>query len=48
MIELGVKEVCDELGIKLIVYSFLVLGILIGKYLEKGFYFKGIRGILFK
>lgn len=47
VIELGFKEVCDELGIKLIVYSFLVLGILIGKYFEKGFFVLGIWGILF-
>ncbi len=46
--ELGVKEVCDELGIKLIAYSPLALGILTGKYSEKGSYPKGIRGILFK
>lgn len=33
--ELGIKEVCDELGIKLIAYSPLALGILTGKYSSK-------------
>lgn len=46
--ELGIKEVCDELGIKLIAYSPLALGLLTGKYLEKGSYPKGIRGLLFR
>jgi len=46
--ELGLKEVCDELGIKLIAYSPLALGILTGKYSEQGPFPKGIRGILFK
>lgn len=46
--ELGVKEVCDELGIKLIAYSPLALGLLTGKYSEKGSLPKGIRGLLFK
>jgi pyridoxine 4-dehydrogenase len=46
--ELGLKEVCDELGIKLIAYSPLALGILTGKYSEQGPFPKGIRGLLFK
>jgi pyridoxine 4-dehydrogenase len=46
--ELGIKEVCDELGIKLIAYSPLALGILTGKYSEKGTFPKGIRGLLFR
>ena len=46
--ELGVKEVCDELGIKLIAYSPLCLGILTGKYTDKSKYPKGIRSFLFK
>ncbi|MEW6497475.1 MAG: aldo/keto reductase [Cyanobacteriota bacterium] len=46
--ELGVKEVCDELGIKLIAYSPLVLGLLTGKYSENGPFPKGIRGLLFR
>lgn len=54
--ELGIKEVCDELGIKLIAYSPLALGILTGKYSEKNSdknsnkssFPKGIRGLLFR
>lgn len=45
--ELGLKEVCDELGIKLIAYSPLGLGLLTGKYSENSSFPKGIRGILF-
>ena len=41
--ELGVKETCDELGIKLIAYSPLALGILTGKYSETSLP-SGIRG----
>jgi pyridoxine 4-dehydrogenase len=46
--ELGIKDVCDELGIKLIAYSPLALGILTGKYTEKSSFPKGIRGLLFR
>ncbi|MDB9344473.1 aldo/keto reductase [Nodularia spumigena CS-586/05] len=46
--ELGLKDVCDQLGIKLIAYSPLALGILTGKYAEKGSLPKGIRGLLFR
>lgn len=46
--ELGLKEVCDELGIQLIAYSPLALGILTGKYTENSPYPKGIRGLLFR
>lgn len=46
--ELGLKETCDELGIKLIAYSPLCLGILTGKYNEPSDYPKGLRGILCK
>ncbi|AHJ28976.1 aldo/keto reductase [Nodularia spumigena CS-584] len=46
--DLGLKDVCDELGIKLIAYSPLALGILTGKYAEKGSLPKGIRGLLFR
>ncbi|MEL7035345.1 MAG: aldo/keto reductase [Cyanobacteria bacterium J06592_8] len=46
--ELGLKDVCDELGIKLIAYSPLALGILTGKYSEKGSLPKGIRGVVFR
>jgi pyridoxine 4-dehydrogenase len=42
--ELGLKEVCDELGIKMIAYSPLALGLLTGKYSEN-LYPKGIRGL---
>ena len=45
--ELGVKEVCDELGIKLIAYSPLCLGILTGKYSQDNLP-KGLRSLLFK
>ncbi|MEA5507331.1 aldo/keto reductase [Halotia wernerae UHCC 0503] len=46
--QLGLKDVCDQLGIKLIAYSPLALGILTGKYSEKGSFPKGIRGLLFR
>jgi len=46
--QLGLKDVCDELGIKLIAYSPLGLGILTGKYSETGVLPKGIRGLLFR
>lgn len=46
--QLGIKDVCDELGIKLIAYSPLALGILTGKYTEKSAFPKGIRGLLFR
>ncbi len=45
--ELGVKDVCDELGIKLIAYSPLCLGILTGKYSPDNLP-RGLRGLLFK
>ncbi|BAT53983.1 Aldo/keto reductase [Nostoc sp. NIES-3756] len=46
--ELGLKDVCDQLGIKLIAYSPLALGILTGKYSEKGPFPRGVRGLLFR
>ncbi|MEM6614150.1 MAG: aldo/keto reductase [Cyanobacteria bacterium P01_C01_bin.72] len=46
--ELGIKETCDELGIKLIAYSPLCLGILTGKYSDRSNYPGGLRGLLFK
>ncbi|MGB3535721.1 MAG: aldo/keto reductase [Microcoleaceae cyanobacterium] len=46
--QLGLKEVCDELGIKLIAYSPLALGLLTGKYSQDGKLPTGIRGFLFK
>ncbi|MGB3613557.1 MAG: aldo/keto reductase [Elainellaceae cyanobacterium] len=45
---LGLKAVCDELGIRLIAYSPLCLGILAGKYSEDGPYPKGLRGLVFR
>jgi pyridoxine 4-dehydrogenase len=45
---LGLKDLCDELGIKLIAYSPLALGLLTGKYSEQGPLPKGIRGLLFR
>lgn len=46
--QLGLKDVCDELGIKLIAYSPLALGLLTGKYSENGPFPKGVRGLLFR
>ena len=42
--ELGLKEVCEELGIKLIAYSPLALGLLTGKYSVKENLPPGLRG----
>ncbi|MEL7353698.1 MAG: aldo/keto reductase [Cyanobacteria bacterium P01_A01_bin.116] len=41
--ELGLKEVCDELGIRLIAYSPLALGLLTGKYTRPADLPKGLR-----
>jgi pyridoxine 4-dehydrogenase len=46
--QLGLKEICDELGIALIAYSPLALGLLTGKYSKKDSLPKGIRGLLFR
>ncbi|MBD2611562.1 MAG: aldo/keto reductase [Nostoc sp. ZfuVER08] len=46
--QLHLKDVCDELGIKLIAYSPLALGLLTGKYSVGGSFPKGIRGLLFR
>lgn len=46
--QLELKEVCDQLGIKLIAYSPLGLGLLTGKYSENGAFPPGIRGFLFR
>jgi len=43
--ELGLKEVCDELGIQLIAYSPLALGLLTGKYSSEKTP-KGLRGLV--
>lgn len=45
--ELGLKDFCDEHGIKMIAYSPLCLGLLTGKYNVKGPFPKGLRGFLF-
>ncbi len=42
--ELDLKAVCDELGIRLIAYSPLALGLLTGKYGAEGPYPSGLRG----
>ncbi|MEL7356099.1 MAG: aldo/keto reductase [Cyanobacteria bacterium J06560_6] len=41
--QLGVKDVCDELGVQLIAYSPLALGLLTGKYTQKADLPKGLR-----
>lgn len=49
--ELGLKEVCDALGIRLIAYSPLCLGLLTGKYQNLGpgdRVPRGLRGILYR
>ena len=48
MTELGLKSVCDDLGIQLIAYSPLGLGLLTGKFSENSNFPKGIRGFLCK
>ncbi|MEO1395931.1 MAG: aldo/keto reductase [Cyanobacteria bacterium J06634_5] len=45
--ELGLKEVCDELGIRLIAYSPLALGLLTGKYTRPADLPKGLRKFAF-
>lgn len=45
--KLGLKELCDQLGIQLIAYSPLTLGLLTGKY-GNGVFPKGVRGLLFR
>lgn len=46
--KLGLKELCEQLGIKLIAYSPLTLGLLTGKYSPQGPFPPGIRGLLFR
>lgn len=46
--ELGLKDLCDELGIRLIAYSPLALGLLTGKYSPQGPFPSGVRGLLFR
>ncbi|MFN9176078.1 MAG: aldo/keto reductase [Synechocystis sp.] len=45
---LDLKALCDRLGIKLIAYSPLTLGLLTGKYSPQGPFPKGIRNLLFR
>ncbi len=45
---LGLKDTCDELGIRLIAYSPLGLGALTGKYKPKENLPSGVRGVLFR
>ena len=46
--ELGLPEICAELGIRLIAYSPLALGLLTGKYRMGETLPKGVRGWLFR
>ncbi|HEY9738581.1 MAG TPA: aldo/keto reductase, partial [Trichocoleus sp.] len=46
--ELGLKALCDELGIQLIAYSPLGLGLLTGKYTPHSPLPKGLRGLVFR
>ena len=46
--ELDLKAVCDELGIQMIAYSPLGLGLLTGKYTLDGPRPKGLRGLVFR
>jgi pyridoxine 4-dehydrogenase len=46
--DLGLKDLCDELGIRLIAYSPLALGLLTGKYSPTGPFPSGLRGVLFR
>lgn len=46
--ELGLKDTCEQLGIQLIAYSPLALGVLTGKYREPETFPKGVRGLLFR
>ncbi|WP_375541576.1 aldo/keto reductase [Halomicronema sp. CCY15110] len=46
--ELGIQDVCDELGIRLIAYSPLALGLLTGKYEVGRNLPSGLRGLVFR
>ncbi|MEM9136261.1 MAG: aldo/keto reductase [Cyanobacteria bacterium P01_F01_bin.42] len=46
--DLGLRDVCNELGIQIIAYSPLGLGLLTGKYGENTARPKGLRGQLFR
>jgi pyridoxine 4-dehydrogenase len=45
--DLGLKELCDQLGIKIIAYSPLALGLLTGKYRDNKNLPPGLRRFLF-
>ncbi|MEY2983750.1 MAG: hypothetical protein RLZZ568_367 [Cyanobacteriota bacterium] len=45
---LGLKDLCDHLGIQLIAYSPLTLGLLTGKYSPQGPFPRGLRRLLFR
>ncbi|MBU6229705.1 MAG: aldo/keto reductase [Cyanobacteria bacterium REEB459] len=45
---LGLKDLCDQLGIQLIAYSPLALGLLTGKYGGATSLPRGVRGLLFR
>lgn len=46
--ELGIRDTCDELGIRLIAYSPLALGLLTGKYAVGDNLPGGLRGFVFR
>jgi pyridoxine 4-dehydrogenase len=46
--DLGLKDLCDQLGLRLIAYSPLALGILTGKYGPQGPWPAGVRGWLLR
>ena len=46
--ELGIQDTCNELGIRLIAYSPLCLGILTGKYRDRSQFPQGLRNLLFR
>lgn len=45
---LGLKDLCDQLGIQLIAYSPLGLGLLTGKYTSPASLPRGLRGLVFR
>lgn len=48
IVDLGLKDLCDDLGIRLMAYSPLALGLLTGKYSAEGPFPPGLRGGLFR
>ncbi len=47
-VKLGLKELCQQLDIKIIAYSPLALGLLTGKYWDENILPSGVRGALFR